>query len=145
MKEIDDNCPYNYKGICYGILFYLLFDKIYYFLYRIVENFVLILNINILIVPLLLFLVIIFMGILYYNMQVFPQLKWCYFIIIVFLSIMDPFIFKKSYEITKDISSGFYFDYKICIYACNTVFFILFLVISWYKYNRLMRKNKDKE
>lgn len=132
------NINYYYLSTCYGILFCLLCQSLYYLFYRIAEIIVLWFELNLYIIPISLFIAILFFSIWYFKIQHFPKLKIWYFIIVLFFYIIEPYFIKATIliKVTKpNIDYPIYIPY---VYFCKVLFFILFLLISWYKYKKVL-------
>lgn len=126
----------NHLNICYGILFCLLCQSLYFLIYRIIEIVVLWLDLNLYIIPITLFIAIILFCIWYLRLQNYPKLKIWFFITILLFYIVEPYLIKStiSIKITKpNIDYPVYIPY---VYICKIMFYILLLLITWYKYKQ---------
>ena len=126
----------RYRGICYGILFFMLVKYSYGLVYRLIESIFLYLGQNLLIVPVVLVLVILSFAFWYARTKEFPKLRVIYFVICFCFIMTEPFLFVKSSEIARMITDKRHSQYQSYISLCNVLFTLLFFTISFYKYKR---------
>lgn len=126
----------NYEGICYGILFFLIVKYIYWFFYRLIESVFLLLNVNLLIIPVILVIIISIFAFWYSRLKEFPKLRAIYFVFCFCLNLIEPILQTKSTIVARISTINVYPHYRLFISICNSLFVIVILTVSFYKYKK---------
>ncbi len=146
MTTFNKNNNNIYFGICYGILFYFLIASLYGIIYRMIEAVFFLFELNLLIIPIILFALIVVFAFIFYKSERFPKLKVIYFIFIICVKVIEPYMYHSiiTRYIAKSTSTDYkYSNYLIYISLCDVLLTLLFLSISWYKYKKIQKQQID--
>ena len=134
------------KFIYYGILFYFLYTQIYSVLASFLILPVLIMQWDIYLIPLFLLLFIALLSILFYRIKKFPKIRLWFLLLVIFISIAVSFlnIPERFYLLGGNSVYSTKIQSAILDYISygRTLNAIIFLAISYFKYNVVKLRSK---
>jgi hypothetical protein len=135
------------KFIYYGILFYFLYTQIYKTISSILISPILIMQWNVIFIPILLILIILLFSVWLYKKEKFPKIKLWFVLSVLFLSITVSFFNIPDRFYLSGINSDYTIkqQYTITNYILTfkTINTLIFIAISYFKYLKYQKDEKN--